>query len=108
MRSCAASRYAGGGAAPERAAPGTAGGGARGAQARAIFDMQREQLDAMADEAREKQREAARVAAEAAAAESKEEKKKKGEFAGSKRKFKRPGPPTGSNQDGSSHRARWD
>ena len=29
-------------------------------------------------------------------------------FAGSKRKFKRPGPPTGSNQDGSSNRARWD
>ena len=62
-----------------------------------------------AEEARAKQREAARVAAEAAAADGKDEKKKKGEqFAGSKRKFKRPGPPTGSNQDGSSNRARWD
>ena len=49
------------------------------------------------------------VAHEAAAADGKDEKKKKGEqFAGSKRKFKRPGPPTGSNQDGSSNRARWD
>ena len=48
-------------------------------------------------------------AAEAAAADGKDEKKKKGEqFAGSKRKFKRPGPPPGSNQDGSSNRARWD